>query len=537
MTQRWNGWGDTSVDYPLPENGLAFLIDRIGPLTPPRDATLPQLLASVPAPRPPLHRAVHTDAETRLRHARGQSFPDWLALRTGRVGAFPDGVAFPETEQHVADLLQWARSTGTRLVPYGGGTSVVGHINPPRHVPWPVVTVNLQRLNRMLALDKTSALATFGAGVAGPTLEAHLRANGFTLGHFPQSFEYSTLGGWIATRSSGQQSRGYGRIEDLFAGGKVLSPAGTMQLPPFPASAAGPDLREMILGSEGRYGIITEATVRITQLPEKEAFHAVFFPDFARGQTAVRQMVQAQLPLSMVRLSTATETETTLKLAGHERLIGTLERLLALRGIDEGKSMLLIGLTGRREIANAARKEALQIASDHDGVHLGRQFGNQWEKSRFLTPYLRNTLWDAGVGVDTLETAVLWHQVDDTLAAIEDAIRTAAAAFDEQVHVFSHLSHVYPTGCSMYTTIAFRLSADADQTFALWSAFKRAASEAIVAHGGTISHQHGVGKDHAPYLSAEKGKVGMDAIHALAAQLDPHALMNPGTLLREAVYG
>lgn len=527
--KRWNGWGETSVDYHLPENAGKFLEKRIGNLKPPRDAQLADVLAGVPDSRLPEHPLIDTGAETRVRHTRGQSFPDWLALRSGQIDAFPDGVAFPQTEDQVKTLLQFAQVHDVKLIPYGGGTSVVGHINPEAGER-PILTVNLQRLNRLRMLDSTSRLATFGAGVAGPNLEAQLRAKGYTLGHFPQSFEYSTLGGWIVTRSSGQQSRGYGRIEDLFAGGKLISPIGDLVMPPLPASAAGPDIREMVMGSEGRLGIVTEATVRISQLPQKEVFHTVFFPDFEAGKTAVRQLMQANLPMSMLRLSTGVETETTLKLAGRERLIGTLERLLRIRGVDAGKAMLMMGFTGNREIVNAARKEALDIAKDNGGIHVGQQFGNQWQKGRFRTPYLRNTLWEIGVGVDTLETAVPWRSVDQTLQAIETAIHSGLANFNEKAHIFTHLSHVYPTGCSIYTTYAFRLAADPDEMYARWQAMKTAASKAIVHNGGTISHQHGVGKDHKPYLQAEKGELGISAIAELAHRFDPDGLLNPGTL-------
>ena len=529
--KRWNGWGDTAVTYPLPEKAGEFLTELVGAATPPQDATLAAVVATVPDSRLPAHPLVQTDPETRLKHARGQSFPDWVALRSGRIVAFPDGVAYPQTEADVHTLLQFARSHDIKLIPYGGGTSVAGHINPEPG-DRPVLTVNLQRLSRLLALDNTSRLATFGAGVAGPEMEAQLRAKGYTLGHFPQSFEYSTLGGWVATRSSGQQSRGYGRIEDLFAGGKLLAPAGELIMPPLPASAAGPDLRQIILGSEGRLGIITEAIVRISPLPEKESFNAIFFPNFEAGKTAVRQMLHAGLPLSMLRLSTGVETETTLKLAGHEMLIGTLERLLSIRGVDEGKAMLLLGFSGERHIVNAARKEAVNLAKEQEGLHVGQQFGNQWQKGRFRTPYLRNALWELGYGVDTLETAVTWNKVDATLNAIETSLRDALTSFNERLHVFTHLSHMYPTGCSIYTTYLFRLAADPDENSARWTAMKTAASQAIVQHGGTISHQHGVGKDHQPYLEAEKGKLGMAILEALVRQYDPVGIMNPGTLLK-----
>jgi len=395
-----------------------------------------------------------------------------------------------------------------------------------------VLTVDMARMNCLRRFDETSLLATFEAGVAGPDLEAHLRARGCTLGHFPQSFEYSTLGGWIASRSSGQQSLGYGRIERLFAGGHLETPAGSLDLPPFPASAAGPDLREVVLGSEGRLGILTEATVRATPLPERQEFPAVFFPDFERGRVAVRQIMQAGLPLTMLRLSTAAETTTTLALAGHERLIAALERLLAVRGVEVDKCMLILGVSGRSAVVKMARREALGIARQNGGVLVGRAFGNQWHKNRFRTPYLRNTLWEMGYAVDTLETATHWANVPVMVEAIERALHAALEEIDERVHVFTHLSHLYPHGSSIYTTYLYRLAPDPEETLRRWQALKAAASRAVVFHGGTISHQHGVGTDHRVYVEAEKGELGMAAIRDLCRRFDPAEVMNPGKMVR-----
>jgi alkyldihydroxyacetonephosphate synthase len=538
--RRWNGWGDDTVTYPLHDGPRQFLERLVGSGTPPRDATLEEVVAAVLPSRLPAHPLISDDPADRVRHARGQSLPDWIALRSGRIPAFPDGVAYPTTDAEVRDLIRYAAGAGACIIPYGGGTSVVGHVNPPPGSASatgtgrrPVLTMDLGRLNRLRRFDEISRLATFGAGVTGPDLEAQLRARGCTLGHFPQSFELSTLGGWIVTRSSGQQSLGYGRIEKLFAGGRLESPAGTLQLPPFPASAAGPDLREVVLGSEGRLGILTEVTVRATTLPEVEAFHAVFFPDFELGQEAVRRIMQACLPLSMLRLSTAVETQTTLALAGRERLIGALERLLSLRGVGDGKCMLLLGFTGREAVVKTSRKEALDIAGMHGGVHVGRTFGKEWHKSRFRTPYLRNTLWELGYAIDTLETATDWANVPVMVDAIEAALRSGLGEIGERVHVFTHLSHLYPYGSSIYTTYLYRIAPDPDETLRRWQVLKEAASQAIVARDGTISHQHGVGVDHLPYLAGEKGPLGMAVLGDLCRRFDPEGIMNPGKMIAE----
>jgi alkyldihydroxyacetonephosphate synthase len=529
--KRWNGWGDDAVDFPLPPPAARFLTQRVGAGRPPRDARFADVVAGVPTSRLPPHPLVSREAEDRARHARGQSLPDWIALRGGRLGTFPDGVARPGTGEDVRRVLRFAAEAGARVIPYGGGTSVVGHVDPVAGDS-PVLTVSVARLAGVLGFDETSQLATFGAGIAGPDLEAQLRARGFTLGHFPQSFEFSTLGGWIATRSSGQQSLGYGRIERLFAGGRLEAPAGTLDLPPYPASAAGPELREVVLGSEGRLGIITEAVVRVSPLPERERFYAVFLPSLEQGLTAVRRLVQARLPLSMLRLSTAVETETTLRLASHERLIQALERVLSMRGAGPEKCMLLLGFTGRRAVVTATRKDAIAIAAEAGGVRVGGGVvGKQWQRSRFRVPYLRNSLWENGYAVDTLESATTWSRLPRLLAAVESALDSALAATGEPVHVFTHFSHFYPDGASLYTTYLYRVAADPDETLHRWRALKGAASRAIVGQGATITHHHGVGLDHAPYLAREKGELGMALLRDVCARFDPQGIMNPGKLV------
>ena len=334
--RRWNGWGDEATEVELPAHGEAFLAELVGPGQRLADASLQDVLARVPASRLAPHPLICQDAEVRVRHARGQSLSDWLAMRSGDFGLFPDGVACPESAEQIRELLAWVQKHDVTLIPYGGGTSVAGHINPQAgHRP--VLTLSLERMTRLLDIDEDSLIATFGPGANGPQVESQLRARGYTLGHFPQSWELSTLGGWVASRSSGQQSLRYGRIEQLFAGGKLETFAGTLEIPTFPASAAGPDLRELVMGSEGRFGVISEVCVRISRLAEQERFYAVFLPNWQQALSAIRSLAQARVPLSMLRLSNAIETRTQLALAGHPQQIALLEKYLALRGArDDG---------------------------------------------------------------------------------------------------------------------------------------------------------------------------------------------------------
>jgi alkyldihydroxyacetonephosphate synthase len=534
--KRWNGWGSLLTEYPLPASAARFLAEKVGPGSALPDADLANVLAGVPPSRLPPQPLLSFDPEDRLRHARGQSLPDWIALRSGRIETFPDAVAYPCEAEEVRRLFDFARQTGAALIPYGGGTSVVGHVNP---LPGdrPVLTVDLSRMNRLLHLDETSRLANFQAGVSGPEIEAQLQDHGYTLGHYPQSFEFSTLGGWIAARSSGQQSYYYGRIEELFAGGQVETPAGPLALPPLPASAAGPDLRQMVLGSEGRLGIITGATVRICPLPEREHFYGVFFRDWNAGVSAMRSIAQSRIPVSMLRLSDAQETETTLALSGKEALVRWADRGLRLLDRGPGRCLMIFGATGGRRAAAHARSEALAACRRNGGLFTGSRIGQLWRKSRFLTPYLRNTLWEAGYALDTLETALPWSGILTAAVEIKEALQDTALTIPG-LHVFAHLSHVYLDGASLYATYLYRRSADPDETLQNWKALKHRASQVVLRCGGTISHQHGVGRDHAPYLPAEKSPAGMDLLGAACRALDSQGMMNPGKLLVEgAAHG
>jgi alkyldihydroxyacetonephosphate synthase len=532
--RRWNGWGDDTIAFALQPGALAFLAARIGKGSAMLDATFEQACAAVAPSRlalqPYTHPLIDTSAAVRVNNALGQSLPDWFKLRHGLIGAVPDGVAFPDSAQQVRELLAHAGRLGVAVIAHGGGTSVAGHLTVAANAG-PTLSVNLTRLRALHHLDTEAQLATFGAGVFGPDLEAQLRAHGYMLGHFPQSFEYSTLGGWIVTRSSGQQSLRYGRIEQLFAGGSLETPSGTLTIPTFPASAAGLDLREMVLGSEGRIGILTEATVRVTPLPEHEAFHAIFFPNWAAARLAVREVVQAKLPLSMLRLSNRLETETMLTLAGHAPLIGALQTYLGWRGCNDDKCMLMVGVSGQKSTAKAALKNVLALTRARGGVHIGTTMGDKWKQNRFRNVYLRNAAWQHGYVIETVETAVDWPRVDQMMAAVEQAATAALATFGERVHAYTHLSHLYAQGASVYTTFVYRMAGEFDVDMVRWRALKGAVCGAIVVHGGTISHQHGVGLDHAPYLAAEKGPLGIGAMAALFRHFDPQALMNPGKLV------
>lgn len=532
--RRWNGWGDESIVVQLEGEARAFLGARLGKGTPQQDVSFEQVCASVPPGRLPAHPLIDASPATRVRHAAGQSLPDWLRLRHGRLGQVPDGVAFPEMGAQVRELLAFAAGIDAVVIPYGGGTSVAGHLDIERSAgagARPTLCIDMGRMRALISLDREAQLACFGAGVTGPDLEAQLRVHGYTLGHYPESFEYSTLGGWIATRSSGQQALRYGRIEGLFAGGRVETPSGTLDIPTCPASSSGIDLREMVMGSEGRMGVLTHATVRISRLPDVEAFHAVFFPDWAHAVGAVRALSQARTGLSMLRLSNASQTRTMLALAGGGRRAALLERYLNWRGCGADKCMLLIGSSGAKPAARDALRCALVLARRERGVHVGRALGERWRHERFRSVYLRNALWARGYAVDSVDTALDWPHVTSAVEAIERAAAGALEEFGERVHAHTHLSHVYPQGASIHTSFVYRLAGDYTRDLARWRQLKERVCGAIVGCGGTISHQHGVGIEHAPWLAAEKGALGVGAMSAVFRHFDPESRMNPGKLV------
>jgi len=527
----WNGWGDEGDATAVGAGGRRLLESRIGRGTPPPEATLAEVVATVPPARLADADALRltTDPETRVRRARGQSLPDLASLRYGRLDAVPDAVARPHEASDVRALIDHARTVGARLIPYGGGTSVVGGVSA-RPSDDPLITVDLGALTGVRNVDERSGLVTVLAGTTGPALGTLLAGHGLTVAHEPQSWELATVGGWVAARGSGLRSLGTGRIEQIFAGGTLEAPAGTLVMPPHPASAAGPDLRQLVLGSEGRLGILTEAVLRAAPHPEVERMDAWALPAWPDAVEAVRELVQAKPGLSMLRLSTAAETRTLLAFADKPSQTRALSVYVRARRRPSDWVLVLTGVSGRRRTAKAARAEAKAILGARGGIGLPA-LAEAWSRTRFRSPYLRNALWSAGYASDTLETATDWAHVPGLLARIEAALGSALRPWNERVHVFTHLSHLYPSGSSLYVTYIFRLAADPDETMARWHALKAAASQTIAAGGATISHHHGVGVDHAPYLTAEKGPLGMAALEAVARTFDPDGMMNPGVLL------
>lgn len=457
---------------------------------------------------------VVTDDEVRRIRTRGKSTPDLLRQRTGDLGDAPDVVVRPGGHDDVVAVLAWAQEHRVAVVPFGGGTAVTGGLvaDPDAAGLVGVLSLDLGRMRGLLALDSVSSTATLEPGLRGPEAEALLAQHGLMLGHFPQSFEYATIGGFAATRSSGQSSAGYGRFDAMVVALRVATPVGEVRLGVSPANASGPDLREVFLGSEGTFGVITEVTVRVRPLPEVKEYEGWRWPSFAEGADAMRQLAQADLLPTVLRLSD--ENETAINLADPE----------AIGGESNAGCLMIVGYEGT-PAAVAAKKAAVAAAlTALGGSPQGSGPGEAWAAGRFDAPYLRDSLLDNGVLVETLETVTFWSNRENLYTRVKAALEQALPG----AMVLCHVSHVYATGCSLYFTVAAPGGAD---PLATWLPAKAAACEAIVAAGASITHHHAVGTDHKPYLTAEIGEVGVEVLRAVKRAVDPTGILNPGVLV------
>jgi alkyldihydroxyacetonephosphate synthase len=532
---KWWGWGDPAIEPELDGPALDTLRERVGELTPgPRVGEIEDLRLPPSQPLPPAvveavgEEGIFSGAEDRARHATGCGYADLARLRSGALEAAPDTVLLPADDAAVQRVLEACATEGVTVVPFGGGTSVVGGVEPLGGPHERVVSLDLARL-RGVQVDQRSLTARLGAGLRGPEAEAALSKHGVILGHYPQSFEYATIGGFAATRSAGQASSGYGRFDALVSSVRLISPVGELRTLETPHTAAGPALRELIVGSEGIFGVIPEVTVRVRPAPRQRRYEAWIAESFEAGAEIVRALAQGPGLPDVIRVSDEEETEVSLSLSGPRGIAGGLfGGYLSLRR-RRGGCLIIVGIEGEEEAV--ARRRALSVRELRRGgaVYLGQAAGRSWEHGRYQGPYLRDKLMDMGAMVETLETSHTWTRLGELHAAVGAAIRDALAAQGTPGLAFCHLSHAYPDGASLYFTFISR--ARHGEEIEQWRAVKRAACEAIVATGGTITHHHAVGRDHAPYMGAEVGREGLEALRAMKEQLDPAGIMNPGKLL------
>jgi len=522
MPMKWWGWGEEGETFPLPdpEGFWTYVRQRLGETgESPRIDSLeavdvrPSRLEGRDLEalrRAAGESAVATEPAVRAVHSFGKGYCDVVRLRRGEVSNPTDAVVWPETEEQVAAILDLAAGRGIAVIPFGGGTSVVGGLQPAPDRP--CITLHLGRLHRILAVDTVADTVTAEAGILGPALEQQLNARGFTLGHFPQSFQYSSLGGWIATRSAGQKSTLYGKIEERLHSLRMVYPGGDLSTPEVPAAAAGPNLNQAVAGSEGVLGVITRATMRLAPLPEHRDFRGYLFQSFHEGLEACRQLVRCELRPAVLRLSDEPETETTIAMRAPSAAVRA--------------ALLILGFEGIEQEVSWGWEQAESVLSRYGAQSLGQGPGEAWDRSRYDAPYLRDLLLDHGIMADTLETATTWGHYLDLYRAVREAMATALG---ERGQVMAHLSHSYSDGGSIYYT--FLAPHEKGNELGQWQRVKSAATQAIVEHGGALSHHHGIGSDHRPWMAAYLGAGGVRALAALKQAFDPRGIMNPGKLL------
>ena len=532
------GWGEPGAGPSLPEHAVEFLRSVVGVSG--EVVSTPVALEAVRLREPALDGAmrarleevvgsghVRDDREARVLRCRGKSYLDLLAQRTGSCEDAPDAVVAPASHEQVAAVLAVCAEAGVAVVPLGGGTSVVGGLEPLRGDFASLVSLDLARMDGVLAVDERSLTATLGPGLRLPEADRLLAAYGLTLGHVPQSYEWATVGGCVATRSSGQTSTALGGIAANLVGVRLATPAGELAPRTLPASAAGPDLRQLVAGSEGTLGVITAATLRVHPVPSERRYEGWVVAGFEAGCEALRALAQASAAPDVARLSDEDETRTALAFAGANRLARAAIHAragggppgLASRGrVEGGPCLLVCGWDGD---VRRRRSEAVGRLRSAGARSLGQRPGRAWLASRFAGPYVRDDLLDRAVMVETLETAAPWSR----LSAVHAAVRAALPG----MLVGCHVSHLYPTGASLYFTVL--AGRDDGDPAGQWRAAKGAATDALLVAGGTLTHHHAVGRDHAPWMEAEVGALGLDALRAVKERCDPAGVMNPGKLL------
>ena len=524
---KWDAWGDPKAAKPLSDGIRELLKQALGvgdspvaELEPGQVKLRPSALS--PADRDALAEIVGTeycgvDDRARLLRAGGKSTLDLLRRRDPGIQDAPDAVLLPGNEEEVAQILRTCGQRSIAVVPFGGGTSVVGGLDPLRGQFKAVISLDLRRLNELHSLDEVSGEAELGAGVTGPDAERMLGERGFSLGHFPQSFQFATIGGFAATRSSGQDSAGYGRFNDMVRGLRTVTPAGVLDLGRAPESAAGPDLRELIIGSEGVFGIITRVRVRVHPKPAATRYEAWSFPDFATGADALRAVTQTGAGPTVIRLSDEAETGVNLATAdsiGEDSITGGCLAITVFEGTEEH--------------VESRHAETRALLEARGGTSLGEAPARAWEHGRFNAPYLRDSLLSAGALCETLETATNWSNIAALKSAVTEALTTALTETGTPALVLCHISHVYPTGASLYFTV---VAGQRGNPIEQWRKAKTAASDAMMRAGATITHHHAVGADHRPWMRKEVGDLGVQVLQAVKATLDPAGILNPGKLI------
>ncbi len=550
---KWWGWGLEGVEFSHEDKPALgpFIADKIGVNVRAKGAApLPFAELQIAEPHVPGdlqadleqavgERFVSTDALDRVVHGRGKSLRDLIRQRRGDLPRLPDVVVRPGSEDEMTAIVEAALRADAVLIPFGGGSSISGSLQAPDDELRPVISVDLERLDRVLEVDDESRLARVQAGVFGPHLEEQLAGLGYTFGHFPDSFPHSTLGGWIATRSSGMQSDRYGDIADMVKGLRVVTPSGTLVARPVPAASNGPSVRQMVLGSEGRLGIITEATVHVRRIPEQRTILGYLFPTFADGVAAMRDLAAGEYSVSVTRVSDANETQFSFAMRVNPTLLDKLQsaalktyvrRRLAFD--PERMCLSFIGYEGSSRHVAAQRRAVGRLVKRHRGLCVGSGPGVLYDQKKFDIPYIRDFLLDRGAPGDVSETATTWSNLMPLYDAVMSAANRAVDQLGVQGYFMCHLSHSYHAGACLYFTFAFKGTSEAAMP-GEYDVVKSAIQQAFVDNGATLSHHHAVGTEHAQWLEQDISAPGVAMLDALFDGFDPGRHLNPGKIVPE----
>jgi alkyldihydroxyacetonephosphate synthase len=544
---RWDGWGAKDQDFFLKKHisditqliqkewGISFLPDTPG-------VKLEQIQLKKTRLSNDFISEVHqifskesftTEAFERIFHSVGKSYFDVLRLRFNLIKEYVDGVVYPKTNEELFIILKLCKMKNIAVIPFGGGSSVVGGLEALKtNSQKAILSIDMTQMNKLLEIDKISNIAKFEAGIYGPKLEKILGEHGYTLGHFPQSFEYSTLGGWVAARSSGQQSGKYGKIEKIIISAKMITPEGEINTPKLPPYSMGPDINQIIAGSEGLLGVISEVSVKIQPLPASRKYFAILFPKFSDGAQFIKKINTEGLKLSMMRLSDENETY----LFSHFADLGKpntpfrkfkksiTKRILKWNGIGESRSAMIAGIDSNPKTIEYVLKQTKLLAKEYNGFYGGTSPGKNWLKSRYNMPFLRNHFMEIGIGVDTLETSTTYNNLENLYESVIVSIRKSIPVCSAMCHI----SHSYSEGASLYFTIIFPLNIT--DPISQWKKMKQNVSETIINHGGSISHHHGVGFDHKEYYQKLMDPIILTGLTSLRKNWDSKGIMNPGKL-------
>lgn len=553
--QKWWGWGEEGHSYQFKDKPKfpPFVkkyvgVDITAPVTPvpPFESLevpasqlnddLRDKLSAITGPK-----FVQTDDHTRVVHAYGKGVRDLVRVRRGDLGRVPDVVVYPGKADEVQKIVDAAVEADAVLIPFGGGSNIVAALEAVPGETRQVISMNTGRLNRVLEIDETSGIARIQAGVFGPDMEDQLQSRGWTLGHHPDSFVWSTLGGWIATRSSGMQSDKYGDIADIVVGLRMAMPGQELVLRPLPSTSTGPSVREMVIGSEGRLGVITEAWVQVHRIPEVREIQAYFFATYEDGLRACQQIVESDAAPMMARVSDALETKYIMangKASGKvsQLMSKGIQKLMESKGWDlDVIAMSFIGFEGSANHVRYNKGLVGKIVRENNGLSVGQGPGKLYDQKKYDTPYLRDFMLDRGLVCDVSETTTPWAYAEQIHTNTVKAFYDALAEIGKTGVVFCHLSHSYHSGACQYFT--FAINDDSEHNLDTYDHAKRVIQQSFMDNHGTVSHHHGVGEEHSPWMDQDISEAGVFIQRKLFEGVDPGNNLNPGKIIHEGKPG